>query len=85
MHVYTCSIIIQHVLSIITISAVNVALESMNSALEDGDNRSAFKALQTKEMKFSFLYSDHQEKYINALARERQEGIPRNVMVSINN
>ena len=56
----------------------------MNSALEDGDNQSAFKALQTKEMKFPFLYSDHQEKYINALARERQEGIPRNVMVSIN-
>ena len=57
-------------------------LESINKALEEGNYKTAFQLLQNKDANLPFLYSDHFDKYVTALKRERWTGVPRNVMVS---
>ena len=61
--------------------AVDIILEEINKAMAEGDTGKTFEYLQNKETNLPYLYGDRRDKYIAALKREREEGIPRNVMV----
>ena len=63
-------------------SAVDKALEKINAAIEADDKKTTFQALQSKDTKLPFLYSDSVDKYWAGLKREKREGVPCNVLVS---
>ena len=48
-----------------------MAIEKINKAMETADKREIFQALQSKDAKLPFLYSDRSDKYLAALAEER--------------
>ena len=63
---------------------VDKALERINAALENNEEeKTIFQALQSKEAKLPFLYPDNMKRYISELQMEREEGIPKNILVSI--
>jgi transposase-like protein len=63
-------------------SAVDKALEKVNVAMDEEDKKQTFTALQSKEAKLPFLYTDSVDKYWNDLRRERKGGVPCNVLVA---
>ncbi|CAI8041069.1 Ras GTPase-activating protein 1 [Geodia barretti] len=62
-------------------SAVDKALEKVNVAMDEEDKKQTFTALQSKEAKLPFLYTDSVDKYWNDLRRDRKGGVPCNVLV----
>ena len=82
-----CRVILVHKILVCVFNplcTVDKALERINAALErEEEEKLIFQSLQSKDAKLPFLYPDNMKRYISELRRERKEGIPRNIMVSI--